>query len=179
MSTTRPATRLRGWRLLPIALLIVAAVAACAQPAAGGIVVDDVWARPATPAGLVAQAPLASAGPAVAGQPSAAGTVGVTSAVYLVIHNRGSEVDRLIAARSPVAVAVELHRTTMEGGMMTMTPVAAIEAPAGGRVELKPGGPHIMLIGLTRALAPGDRVPLTLEFERSGVQSIEATVRQP
>ena len=54
-----------------------------------------------------------------------------------------------------------------------------IEVPAGGQVELKPGGYHVMLIGLTRDLTDGEKFPLTLQFEKGGEVTVEAEVRQP
>lgn len=72
---------------------------------------------------------------------------------------------RLVAAQSPVARMVEIHQTTMEGGVMRMRPVEAIELPAGKAVELKPGGYHVMLMQVPRALKEGETVPLTLVVE--------------
>ena len=54
-----------------------------------------------------------------------------------------------------------------------------IEVPAGGQVELKPGGYHVMLIGLMRDLSDGEKFPLTLQFEKGGEVTVEAEVRQP
>jgi copper(I)-binding protein len=101
------------------------------------------------------------------------------SAVYMVIRNEGGQADRLIRAESDVAETVELHETKMEGGTMKMEPVQAIDIPPGGQVELKPGGLHVMLIGLKRELAVGDRLTVTLYFEQAGVVTLEAEVRQP
>jgi copper(I)-binding protein len=72
---------------------------------------------------------------------------------------------RLVAAQSPAARVVEIHQTTMEGGVMRMRPVEAIELPAGKAVELKPGGYHVMLMQVPRALKEGETVPLTLVVE--------------
>jgi copper(I)-binding protein len=102
-----------------------------------------------------------------------------TSAVYLIIRNEGEEADRLLGAESDAAQTVELHQSKMEGGTMKMEPVQAIDIPPGGQVELKPGGLHIMLIGLKRDLPAGERLTLVLHFERSGDIEVEAEVRQP
>jgi copper(I)-binding protein len=72
---------------------------------------------------------------------------------------------RLVGASSPVAGVVEIHQTTMEGGVMRMRPVQAIELPAGKTVELKPGGYHVMLMQMPRALKEGETVPVTLVVE--------------
>ncbi len=102
-----------------------------------------------------------------------------TSAVYLVIRNEGEQADRLLGAESEAAQTVELHQSKMEGGTMKMEPVEAIDIPPGGQVELKPGGLHIMLIGLKRDLPAGERLTLVLHFERAGDIEVEAEVRQP
>lgn len=72
---------------------------------------------------------------------------------------------RLVGASSPVAGVVEIHQTTMEGGVMRMRPVQAIELPAGKAVELKPGGYHIMLMNLKAPLKKGESVPIKLKFQ--------------
>jgi copper(I)-binding protein len=108
----------------------------------------------------------------------ATGMAGPTSAVFMVIRNEGRDPDRLVAAATEVAQVVELHQTKMEGGVMRMNQVPAIEVPAGGRVELKPGDYHVMLIGVRRELKLGDRFPVRLQFEKSGSLTVEAEVRQ-
>jgi len=60
-----------------------------------------------------------------------------------------------------------------------MHPVDSIEVPANGQVDLKPGGLHIMLIGLTGDLVAGEKIPLTLEFENAGKIQVEAEIRAP
>jgi copper(I)-binding protein len=99
------------------------------------------------------------------------------SAAYMLIRNGGTAADRLVKAESDVAAAVELHETKMEGGMMKMAPVEGIAIPATGQVELKPGGLHIMLIGLKRELKAGESVKLTLHFEKAGAREVTAQVR--
>jgi periplasmic copper chaperone A len=102
---------------------------------------------------------------------------GATSAVYLTIDNAGSQADALVSASSAAAKAVELHEVKNEGGTMKMRPVQKIPLPAGGKVELKPGGYHVMLIGLTRDLKPGETVPVTLVFEHGAQLKIDAAVK--
>jgi len=99
------------------------------------------------------------------------------SAAYMLIRNGGTAADRLVKAESDVAAAVELHEMKMEGGMMKMAPVEGIAIPAAGQVELKPGGLHIMLIGLKRELKAGESVKLTLHFEKAGAREVTAQVR--
>jgi hypothetical protein len=106
-------------------------------------------------------------------------TSGANSAVFMVIENRSSQAVRLIAAESEVANAVEIHLSQMEGDVMVMRQVEAVEIPARGMVELKPGSYHIMLIGIRRDLNPGDMVELSLQFKHTPTESIQAEVRMP
>lgn len=97
---------------------------------------------------------------------------------YLTIHNRGSSPDRLLAADSPVSARVELHTMAVEKGVMRMRLVAGgIALPAGKKVELKPGGLHLMFIDLKRPLEVGQTFPVTLRFERQGRVTVKVRVR--
>ena len=88
---------------------------------------------------------------------------------------------RLVEVRSPVAGAVELHEMKMDQGIMRMRPVSGIDLPSGRSVELRPGGYHVMLMGLKRQLRAGESVPLTLVLEgRDGKREtveVKAAVR--
>ena len=116
----------------------------------GSLKIDHPWAR-------------ASAGPAR------------NSAAFMTIHNAG-DADRLVAAAADVSERVELHTHMMEGDVMKMRQVEAIEVPAGGMAELQPGGFHVMLIGLKAPLKEGEHFPLTLTFEKAGEMTLEVTV---
>ncbi|PZP55043.1 MAG: hypothetical protein DI596_11980, partial [Azospira oryzae] len=72
----------------------------------------------------------------------------------------------------------EFHRMSLEDGVMKMRHLPAIEVPAHGTVELKPGGTHLMLMGLKQPLKEGERFPLTLRFERSGTVALQVAVRK-
>jgi copper(I)-binding protein len=96
--------------------------------------------------------------------------------VFLRLDNKGNA-DRLLSARADVCEAVELHSMTMDGDVMRMRELLAIELPAGGSVELKPGGLHLMLLGLKSPLKEGSRFGLTLKFERSGELKVDVPVR--
>jgi copper(I)-binding protein len=99
-------------------------------------------------------------------------------AVFMKLMNAGGADDRLISAQTEVANAVELHESKMdENGVMRMSPVPNIPVPAGGSATLQPGGLHVMLIGLNRELAIGDKFSLTLNFEKSGPRTLEVEVR--
>ena len=84
---------------------------------------------------------------------------------------------RLVEVRSAAAKSVELHEMKMQGDVMRMRPVDAIDLPAGKPVELKPGGYHVMLVDLARPLKEGDSVTLTLVVEGADRQreTIEVT----
>ena len=93
---------------------------------------------------------------------------GATAAGFMEISNRGSAADRLLSASSPVARAMELHSMIRDGDVMRMRAVDAIEIRTGQTVTLRPGGFHLMLIGLSQPLRQGETVPVTLRFERAG-----------
>jgi hypothetical protein len=86
---------------------------------------------------------------------------------------------RLVAAQSPAAGKVEIHQTTMEGGVARMRPVEAIALPAGKAVELKPGGYHVMLMQVPRPLKEGETVPLTLVVEGKDGKRQNIEVKAP
>ena len=102
-----------------------------------------------------------------------------TTGAFVVLES--SEEAKLVAVSTPAAKSAEIHASEMKDGIMHMHALDALARPAGRRVELKPGGYHIMLVGLTRPLAAGDKVPLTLTIEdRRGRRSrleVRAEVR--
>ena len=177
MSSLQRRTRLAA--LLVAFLLAIPLLAACTGAGSGGgIKVTEPWAR--------ASSMMAAAG-----------------AAYMKIENTGSAADALVGAASPAAKTVEVHETVamesempaasdgmgmesempaasddMSGGMMGMRPIARLEIPAGGSVELKPGSYHIMLIGLNQELKPGDKIEITLTFESAGEVKVTAEVRE-
>ena len=101
-----------------------------------------------------------------------------TGAAYLTIVSPVP--DRLTAVATPEAQTAELHNMTMEGGVMKMRPLPnGVELPAGQPVTLKPGGTHIMLMGLKQPLKKGDTFPLTLSFEKAGTKEVTVAVEAP
>lgn len=94
----------------------------------------------------------------------------VTGAAFMGLMNTGAEDDRLIAVRSDAAERVELHTHLQDAsGVMRMVEVEdGIAVPAGGMAMLARGGDHVMFLGLTKPLAHGDRVDVTLVFEKAG-----------
>ncbi len=157
---------------LSLALIAMAGCGATERPAGPELEVEDVWVRA-----------VAVAGDAVApepgtGHPSGHGA-GPNTAAYLTLRSHGGEADRLVDAATEVASAVELHRTEVVDGVMRMRQVEdGVPIAPGSTVELRPGGLHIMLMGVSRTLAPGDRVDLTLHFERAGPVTAKAEVRE-
>lgn len=96
---------------------------------------------------------------------------------FMTITNNGSTDDRLIAASSDISGRVEIHEMAMENDVMKMRELAdGLPIPASATVELKPGGYHVMFMELNKALAQGDTVTVTLEFEQAGSTTITMPV---
>lgn len=95
---------------------------------------------------------------------------------FFIVENAGAASDKLVRVASPVAAAVELHQMAMDGGVMKMRATPALEVRAGDKVELKPGGYHVMLIDLKQPLKAGDNFPLTLTFEGAGTIEVSVEV---
>lgn len=108
-----------------------------------------------------------------------AAPVGATAgAAYMTLTNTGAAADRLIGGASTQAARVEVHEMSMDGGVMRMRPVdGGLAIPAGGTVALKPGGYHIMLIGLKGPLSAGGKLALTLKFEKAGAMRLTLPVQ--
>jgi len=124
-----------------------------AGDAASQIMIKDAYARAVPP-----------------GQPN--------SASFMIITNNSANDVALVAAESSVSKVTELHTHTMEGGMMKMRQVPKIDLPAGKTVMLKPGGFHVMLIGLKQDLMPGQTVELTLKFDDGSSTHVSAPVKK-
>jgi len=105
-------------------------------------------------------------------------STGPNTAAYLTITNTSDQPDKLLKVDSEHANAVELHNNIEEDGVMKMRPVAAIEIGK-DPVELKPGGLHIMLMGLKNSFQGKDSIPLTLVFEKAGPITLDFSVKEP
>ena len=156
--------------ILASALLATACSGGTSGGTSGGLKITDPWSRTS---------------PMVAG----------AGAAFMVIENTGSAADALVGGSSPVAKAVEVHETYVveeaspdasampqasngaRGTVMGMRPIERLEIPAGGTMELKPGSYHVMLIDLTSELKVGDKIELTLTFEKAGDVKVTAEVR--
>jgi periplasmic copper chaperone A len=106
-------------------------------------------------------------------RPTAAGQAG--GGGFLTITG-GSQPDRLLSGSAPISKSVELHRMDMDGNIMRMRQVDYIDIPANKTVELKPGGLHVMFIGLTQTMKNGAAIPLTLRFEKAGEVKVDMKV---
>ena len=125
-----------------LALVAVTAPAATHEEKTGDVTIVHPWSRPAPQ--------------------------GQNGVIYLDIRNGGAADDRLIEVSTPLATKVEFHRSTMEDGIHRMEKVESIVVPAGGAVELAPGGYHVMLMDLKFMLMVEETIPVTFTFERSG-----------
>jgi copper(I)-binding protein len=96
---------------------------------------------------------------------------------YMKISNSGTAADRLVGGSTEIAARLEIHRMSMDGGVMRMRPVeGGLEIKPGASVELKPGSFHIMLMGLREPVEQGKRVKGTLVFEKAGTVEVEYVV---
>lgn len=163
--TTLRSTRSRG-AAAGVGAALLMSLAACGSATADGdagvaagtptVVVSDAWVR-------------ATAG---TDDPSMTGA-------FMALDNEGEEDVTLTGAASPVAGMVELHEMAMVDGAMVMQRIeGGIDIAAGYGQVLMPGGNHVMLMGLTDELAPGDEVELVLEFSDGSTQELTVPVKE-
>ena len=112
-------------------------------------------------------------------EPWVRGTVDQQKATGLFAQITSAGGAKLVSAASPVAGVVEIHEMAMDGNVMKMRAVPAVELPAGKMVELKPGGYHVMLMDLKQELKTGDAVPVTLVVEGAGGQRESIEIKAP
>jgi copper(I)-binding protein len=139
--------------VLALATLFVAPAALAQNYTQGTLKISHPWAR--------ATAQMARSGGA-----------------FLTIENTGNTPDKLLKAASPMAAHTQVHTVTMEGDVMRMREVPAIELAPKSTTELKPGGYHIMLMELSGPLKAGDKFPLTLVFEKAGTITVDVMVEK-
>ena len=141
-------------RLLTLSLLLFSlqAFAQGFPKEKAAIEIDEPWARATTP-----------------GTTLAAG--------YMTLRNKSDDRDRLLSVSSPLARKVETHITLKEGDIMRMREVPGYEVPGRGRVELKPGGAHLMFVDIKRPFKAGEKIPVTLSFDKAGEMNVELEVR--
>lgn len=142
---------------LPVATAVLLTAAAAvsfargAESLQGRVAVTAAWAR-ATPPGA---------------------TIG---AAYATLENKGGADDRIVSISSPVARSVVAHETMEENGVAMMRPLDRPLLPAGGVLEMRPGGIHLMLMGLTGPLKEGNTLPITFGFEHASELTVSAEV---
>ena len=131
---------------------------------------------------ILAAALMMLAGPAFAADIEIAGPfmraapmVGGNGAAFLTIRNHGNA-DRLVAAEADISKSVELHTHIKDGDVFRMRKVDAIAVPMHGTVDMKPGGDHVMFIGLKEPVKEGRKVAMTLVFEKAGKVAVEVPV---
>jgi copper(I)-binding protein len=136
-----------------LASLLAAPPARADEVKAGDLVISQAWSR-ATPGGAK------------------------VGGGFLTIENRGTAPDRLIGGTSDVASKVEVHEMSMNNGVMTMRPLEkGLTIDAGKTVKLAPGGYHLMLMDLKHPLKRGDKLAITLEFEKAGKVQVSFDVQ--
>ena len=113
------------------------------------------------------------------GDPWVRATVAQQKATGMFAQVTSAQGGKLVAASSPVAAVVEIHEMAMENNVMKMRAVPGLELPAGKAVDLKPGGYHVMIMGLKQALPEGSTLPLTLTFTDAQGRAGEVTLRVP
>ncbi|MDB5648824.1 MAG: hypothetical protein JWL62_344 [Hyphomicrobiales bacterium] len=119
----------------------------------GPIRIEKAWAR-ATPGGS---------------------TIG---GAYLKVTNTGAVADKLVSGETGISDRFELHDMSMTDGVMQMRPVAdGITLAPGQIVELRPGGLHVMLVGLKQPLKAGENFSAVLKFEKAGTISVPFAVQ--
>jgi hypothetical protein len=132
---------------------LIAAPARAEEVKAGDLTITQAWSR-ATPKG----AKIGSG--------------------YLTIENKGSAPDRLVGISADIAGKVEVHEMAMNNGVMTMRPLdKGLTIDPGKTVKLAPGGYHLMMFDLKSPLKQGDKVPVTLEFEKAGKVQLSLDVQ--
>ena len=138
-------------RALTLAALLL--LTACGEKGAADVELSRAWARP-----TVGQQP---------------------AGVYVTIDNKGDGDDRLTAASTDHAAMAMVHQSEMDNGVATMRMAGEINVPAHERIEMQPGGTHIMLEGLRAPLKAGDEFELVLRFRESGAKTVKVTVLKP
>ena len=103
---------------------------------------------------------------------------GMNSALYFNISNNGMKTDDLYKITSTSAELVQMHETIIKNGLAEMKEVKSVSIPTNMLVEFKPGGYHVMLIGLKKDLKAGEKIIFFFYFKRAGRIRLSATVKQ-
>jgi copper(I)-binding protein len=144
---------LRIFTFAVLAASLFAVRAEAQEVKAGDLVITQAWSR-ATPSGAK-----------IAGG-------------YLTIENKGTAPDKLLGGSGDIVGRVEVHEMAMNNGVMTMRPLdKGLAIEPGKTVKLAPGGYHLMMFDLKGAFKQGDKVPVTLEFEKAGKVTLSLDVQ--
>jgi copper(I)-binding protein len=98
------------------------------------------------------------------------------AAGYMTLRNPAGPPDRLVGASSPAAARMETHITEKDGEVLRMRQVKGYDIPAKGIFELKPGGAHLMFVDIKQPFKEGEKIPVTLRFEKAGEVKVELAV---
>jgi copper(I)-binding protein len=138
---------------LALLACLITAPARAQEVKAGDLVITQAWSR-ATPGGAK-----------IAGG-------------FLTIENKGTAPDRLIGGSAEVSDKIQVHEMAMNNGVMTMRPLDnGLTVEPGKTIKLAPGSYHLMLTDLKTPLKQGDKVPVTLEFEKAGKVKLSLDVQ--
>lgn len=102
----------------------------------------------------------------------------INSATYAQLHNTGTEERTIVGVTTKAADEVQLHTVIDEGGLMKMRQVTSISIPAGGMAELKPGGYHIMMLGIHEQLRDGENVEIEVEFANGDKMTFTSPIKK-
>jgi len=141
-------------RELALGIMLLVMLAACAPAAAPAISVEGAWGRPSM-------------------------SMPTAGSMYMLIKNSGDASDTLLSGSSSACGSIEVHEMVMKSdGTMGMNLIdQPLEIPAGGEVTLEPGGLHIMCIMKKDTFSPDNTIDLTLNFEKSGEQTLSVELR--
>lgn len=101
-----------------------------------------------------------------------------TSAVFVSLSNTDDNDIALISASTAIAGTVELHDMIKEGDVMKMRHIERIVIPAHGKIDLKPGGLHVMLFDLTGPLKEGENISVKLNFSNQQTLTLDTPVKK-
>ncbi len=162
----------------PIRTVVLAALAAAAVVLTWWLVVLAAGGfTPAQPAAVTESAPVTPVIEVERAWARAATVLTGTSAAYMELRNPTAHDDRLLGATTEAAAGAEIHRSSMQAGVMHMEPAGPVAVPAGGSVKLEPGGLHVMLMDLADDLREGGHLMLVLHFERAGDVTVHVPIQ--
>ena len=163
-------TVLRACGVLGLAVALSAGVSACGSASSGGATSSGSATTTASDPIMITQQWIRTTD----------GAMDTTMVpMFITVKNSSSSEVTIKSGSSSVAARVEFHTMVMQNGTMVMTPKAGgIKIPAGGTTILKPGGDHIMLMGLKQPLPVGSEVTVTLTFSDGTTKTLTVPVKK-